>query len=334
VKKHTGNIEKAAASTELIDYAYRAYGIGAVSSVRDLGGAFNLNLLLTARERRVILRVHRPWVTVERMGAVNSVKAHVRAAGIPVPMTMRALSGSDFEHFQGRILEVEEHILADDEEAGGASPLRFRMLGRLHAALSSIEGASGMPQPVVQNYLPLQELAAWISETRRLIRGGRSSQAESALRLCDAADRSASAIRERLAEVGGSMPRQLVHGDYGAGNVLLRNGDIVGVIDWDFCAFHERVYDLAYSLFWEWARASHGDAKPFMENLVSAYEEGLGASLSSGERDVLPLMAARVPLYWIGEARWLPDPAASVLAMEHAMDAARRLADTSGKRYY
>ena len=50
-----------------------------------------------------------------------------------------------------------------------------------------------------------------------------------------------------------------IHGDYGGGNVLFRRGHVVAVVDFDFLAIRERVYDLAYCLYWMLVRLAGTD---------------------------------------------------------------------------
>ncbi len=42
----------------------------------------------------------------------------------------------------------------------------------------------------------------------------------------------------------------MMHGDYYRGNILCRNGGIVGIIDWDECAYGAIIYEIAWAM-WE-----------------------------------------------------------------------------------
>ena len=49
---------------------------------------------------------------------------------------------------------------------------------------------------------------------------------------------------------GLSTPRQLVHGGFGYDNVLIENGRVSAVLDWQDARFGDSLFDLAYMDFW------------------------------------------------------------------------------------
>src|SRR5215831_16923442 len=50
---------------------------------RDLGGSLNLNLLVSRGDDQLVVRVHRPSVSADRLLAIQAVRARVDAAGVP-----------------------------------------------------------------------------------------------------------------------------------------------------------------------------------------------------------------------------------------------------------
>ena len=44
--------------------------------------------------------------------------------------------------------------------------------------------------------------------------------------------------------------RNLIHGDFGSNNVLVENGVIIGVLDWDCAAVGDYLYDVATAYYW------------------------------------------------------------------------------------
>jgi hygromycin-B 4-O-kinase len=44
--------------------------------------------------------------------------------------------------------------------------------------------------------------------------------------------------------------RELVHGGFGYGNVLVHDGQVTGVLDWQDARYGDHVFDLAYMLYW------------------------------------------------------------------------------------
>ncbi len=49
---------------------------------------------------------------------------------------------------------------------------------------------------------------------------------------------------------GHHLTRHLVHGDYGGENILWSKDRIVALLDFGMVDLHERVIELAYSLYW------------------------------------------------------------------------------------
>jgi hygromycin-B 4-O-kinase len=61
--------------------------------------------------------------------------------------------------------------------------------------------------------------------------------------------------------------RELVHGGFGYGNVLVNDGQIAAVLDWQDARYGDHIFDLAYMLFW-----LDGSTQ---EICVNAYKESL-----------------------------------------------------------
>ena len=107
--------------------------------------------------------------------------------------------------------------------------------------------------------------------------------------------------------------------DFGGDNLLFRGGDVAAILDFDFLAVRERVFDLAFALYWVFANREAGRAPRDLSwdrgaALVARYNEGTTRPLSHDEWDSLPIEIARIPLYWVAEASFAADPIASVAA--------------------
>ncbi len=86
-------------SPELIDTVVRAYDLTLTSDPIDLGGSSNLNLLLPERERGYVARIYRAWVTPRRLEGIQSVRATLRAAGLPFTQTRPSADGQPWISF-------------------------------------------------------------------------------------------------------------------------------------------------------------------------------------------------------------------------------------------
>ncbi|MBO0796988.1 MAG: hypothetical protein J2P36_39420 [Ktedonobacteraceae bacterium] len=50
-----------------VDDLARQFRMGTVAEVKDLGGMYNLNLLLATTTGKYVLRVYHPWATQQRL---------------------------------------------------------------------------------------------------------------------------------------------------------------------------------------------------------------------------------------------------------------------------
>ena len=107
---------------------------------------------------------------------------------------------------------------------------------------------------------------------------------------------------QEAAALSPTLPRQLIHGDFSLGNLLLDGPTVVGILDFEFCGHDLRAMELATALGLLLTKTT-GDRlwRPF----VTAY---LGAlPLSVEERQALPVLTrlsrAAGLLWWIGRER-------------------------------
>jgi homoserine kinase type II len=118
---------------------------------------------------------------------------------------------------------------------------------------------------------------------------------------------------ERAAEIAGpiyaSLPTQLIHGDFGFGNILVKGGRVRGIVDFEYAGRNVRAMELASGL-------SSAIARDFRESLwrpvLTGYLRTLRLDLT--EIAALPALAvlhwAVIVVWWSGrslEGRPFPD---------------------------
>jgi homoserine kinase type II len=292
---------RALASPGLFAALREQYGLRADEGVRDLGGSSNLNLLVAHSDRRVVVRVYRPWVTAARLAAIQAARRQLASGGVPCALPLPTRDGPSWTVVDGRIVEVEPYVEHDGRmnswerlEAG------LPLLGRIHTLLQPLEvSAAGRTAPASNNIEP-QDVLPGVRRGTRHIRQWNASPAE----LQIAADSAELAGLVAQAERGvGALPRQLVHGDYWDNNVLFRAERIVHVADLDFMGERARIDDLALTLYYTNStfkddQESERRARK-LRTLIDAYDTGLDEPLTAAERAVLPLALARTPLCFI-----------------------------------
>lgn len=309
------------------------FELGSIGSRLDLGGTYNQNIHLRTSAGEYVVRAHRPWMTIDRLQSIQQTRCALAGAGLPVPGPLSARTGDTVLLLDGRLVEVERFFphtgTADSwdryEEA-------FRLLGRLHDALR-IHAPTGLVPPRVSNYGTLGQLQRWLARTLVVLRHYRpSAEAIAALAVCEETRDLIGAFGERWEATHLSLPIQPIHGDYGGGNVLFRQECIAAILDFDFLAIRERVFELAYALYWLLARLEPNhvpEEYPWgkVAELLATYNGATDRPLLQPELSALPIEMARVPLYWVAEAGFTPDPVGAVMAMAHTIPGSRWLTD-------
>lgn len=309
------------------------YGLTVVRADLPIAsGAVNGVARLATDAGEVVVRVHRPWTTAARLATVHAVCTSLHAAGLPLPHILRARDGTTATRLADRLVEVVAYVphthTADNWGRGAAA---FAMLARLHAALDTLP--PGLVPPPYSSYATPDEAVGMLDETEAAFTAlaARPRYAEAA-----AVRSTARALLRQLAEArcayGAHLPRGLAHGDYGGDNVLLDGERVVALLDFDFLGERERLADLAYALYWALER--YGSAFPAMPSdvalaraagLLAQYERHTARPLTPVERVALPLELARVPLYWVAEAGYLPADAAHAGPLDQTLRFARHV---------
>lgn len=307
----------------------KAFGLNDVRAWRDLGGTYNLNVLLDAGAGRYVMRVHREWVNSARLEQLHTIKLALHNACLPVVLPLATVQGTYWLASQGRLVELEPFVahthVADSWERYAAA---LGMLGRLHDALSVYSGQDTFVPPPVSNYGTPARLLAWTQRVSQKIRRNPESAAKTrALAICNVSCTLLQYLQRAWSEVAEQLPRQLIHGDYGGGNVLFEHEHIAGVLDFDFLGERERIYELAYTLYWmlnrlEGAAMEHASWSRAAE-LLSCYDTAIRQPLTLLEREHIVMEMVRVPLYWIAEANFLPHPELEIVRLAGRVQSAQ-----------
>ena len=105
--------------------------------------------------------------------------------------------------------------------------------------------------------------------------------------------------------LAGSLPRQVIHGDFAFVNVLIHEGKVTGMLDFEFAGPDIRAAELATAMYITIVRANEAQRWPLLEALTAGYRRSLPLD---------PLEVAAVPelirrrsaigvIHWIGRHR-------------------------------
>ena len=294
-------------SAELIDTVVRAYELTTNGDPIDLGGSSNLNLLFPEGELGYVARIYRAWVTQERLEGIQSVRAPLRAAGLPFPQTRPAADGCLFLPFADWLVEVEPFVSGQDMRTWAELKDGMRMLGMIHTVLSGITAPPGTRRALAANHIDAADAFQTTVRACSAIRAWASTASEE--RIVRVSEELVSALLYSGDESSLELPRQLVHGDFWDNNVKFQNGSLVAVLDLDFMEEGARIDDLALVLYYANSGSTFASLRSPVERmqalrqLVDAYDSGLECHLSEEERAALPLALARTPLKYARHLR-------------------------------
>jgi len=309
-----------AATPALIKMVCEQFGLAAVRTTRDVGGTYNLNLRLhTIDHRAYIVRVYRPWVTAARLQTLVEVKRRLNTAGMPTPTPLQSRDGAASIQHDGRWVEVEPYVAHDGNcDTVARYQIGFELLARFHDCLEGMPVAAFVP-PRVANYVETATLVDWIRQIEPTLTD------QDALSLCQQARDLLAVIQDWWQAAGESLPQRYTHGDFGGENLLFQHDDVVAVLDLDFVARCERIFDLAYTLYWMLVRLGDDQIVHRAASMMGAYHHGAATSLTQAELAALPVELARVPLYWIGAAIFVEHPTGEILRNRDGVRFAQRI---------
>ena len=298
-----------ALSSQLLELVGERYGL-CVDSPRDLGGSFNLNVLVDGH----VLRVYGPWVSAERLQELQRIRRVLRSRGAPIPGLRPAADGSPWGAWGDCVFEVESYMAGAPMDSWERLSTGMRALGRLHSLMADLDVR--VPPPIA-NHLPQEiALAATLDATAIIRSWGPTAQEE---RYAECAETLA-----RMLPVT-PLPCQLVHGDFWDNNVLFHDSELdriqdgtrtvlgrrgaagvcsshpgfglAAVLDLDFAGVRPRIDDLALPL--GYCVLDAGARPADVRGLVDAYDAGCTTPLSDGERRALPFAMARMALSFL-----------------------------------
>jgi Ser/Thr protein kinase RdoA (MazF antagonist) len=275
----------------------------------DLGGVMSLNVRLVSAG--LVLRVHQPFLSCQRLLAVQEVRQHLAVAGLIVPVAVSHRNATVLRCGK-RWAELEPYIPHERlRPALDAYVWLFRAIGLLHRALARLD--SPVPRPLVATYAPPTSLRRWLPVTEAAVQG--DPEAGEIARLLR--DLLRSLRRQWLPTT--ALPMQLVHGDARLPNICRTPDSATVYLDFGFLAMRPRVHELAYALAFmvqalDGHRAPEQFAWPYVRELIGEYEAAANTRLTPAERSALVPYTAAVPLYHAALDGFSNDPASQLRA--------------------
>ncbi len=283
-----------------------------VLSHYDLGAIESLRVFPRGSRRSPKIRVksHRGEYLLKRRASgqddpyrvafAHDLQLLLAQRGYPVPGIIGTRDNNSMLQLNGRIYELFNYVHGTrfDRTASQAHQVGWQ-LARLHTNLANhrskyelpsnsfhaateIDAKMGLLAPAIMSAEPQIDRAALLSTTDYL----RRAYLDAAHRVEDAGFR--------------AWPRDILHGDWHPGNLLFRDGRVVGVLDFDSARIEPRVVDIANAAL-QFSMLMDAPDQPetwpdgldanMIRILLKGYDdgvEGVGQPLGSSEHAAFP----------------------------------------------
>ncbi len=226
------------------------------------------------------------------------LRAAAARAGWPAARVVPTGDGAPAVEFEGWCWTCEGRLPGEPRELVTVAAWRIagRLLGRLHRDLAAADPGEQRPGLGKVWELDLVTGAAGAGTFNQLV----TALGEEYPELAAAVRRERYRNLRELARLGyPELPEQPVHGDFSAKNLLWANGELSGLVDWEFSRRDAALCDLAPLLM---------PFEPLEPQFARALFEGYAAvrPVSNQEFGLLPALVRASLLWWVAAelVRW------------------------------
>jgi len=288
-------------ATRLPDAVQEEFGLSGGSATPLEGGRMNRHWLAEKDGERLVVRRYHPSRGLESVRWEQALVAHVGRRGWPVAVAKAGASGSAAFVSEGAAWSAAPFL---DGETGDAESVAMRtiygrLLARLHNDMASFEGGSQRPGLGKTWELDVLVEPAGAGGFNALLAAFGREYPELAGSIRRERYRN---LRELSRLHYGDLPDRPIHGDFHPWNLLFRDGQLTGVLDFDQCRMDALACDIAPLLM---------PFQPLEPRLAAAFFSGYESvrPLSEVEWEVLPALVRAALLWWVAHllVRWLLD---------------------------
>jgi Ser/Thr protein kinase RdoA (MazF antagonist) len=234
--------------------------------------------------RAVVVKAHRPAVTLAFLEAIGRVQRALADHGVPAPQPLTEPVPYGSAHL------TAETLLAGDAHADGHDPVVRRAIAEGLAGFVRTGRALGLERALAMPH-PMAVPAGALYPEPHSLRFDFDATAAG----CEWIDDLARRARNMLAAVPAG-PELLVHGDWRIENVAVEDGAVVAIYDWDSVCVQPEVATVATSVWSycvDWTRpvGEHFPSNDEMRGFLADHEAARGAPFDARERTFL---AARI----------------------------------------
>ncbi|MBI1363062.1 MAG: homoserine kinase [Proteobacteria bacterium] len=244
------NVSKADATSLLEAYPQ----IGTLQALEGIAeGTENTNYKLTADSGNYILTLFEGRLDATRLQWYLDLQAHLKARGIPAPLTHTGTDGAQIRKVAGIPASVFEFLTG--HATATPSPAQCKSAGAMLAAMHMAAADFEPRHPNLMDISTLRQMQGTIMADVPELPGPMMSLLQT---LVDATID----LSKDLTALPDSLPRGVVHLDYFPDNVFFDGNAVSGVIDYFFAGTDCWAYDFAIALIAWGYEGPTGSLKP------------------------------------------------------------------------
>jgi homoserine kinase type II len=233
------------------------YALGQLQAAQRIERGFvNDNWIVETDRGRYFLKRHRPDLhkperakDTRLLLAQHELIKWLGEGGFPAPVIVPTAGGETLLFLNGELYEIQGYIEGDPYDHNRSAHLEAAAvtLGRYHARVKGFAQRALFTHGEL--YSPADAGAALRLVTTRLHEAGQRGEAPGLPAVFQQLRSRAHDLTARFARHG-KLPGLVIHGDYYAGNLLFRDDQILGVVDYDNASWQPRVVEVAEALIY------------------------------------------------------------------------------------
>lgn len=260
----------------------KEYGIGNLQKIESkLGGFVNMNLKIHTCKGKYVVRIFLEDIEQERLDYAYAIVLKLSNASVPALTPILNQEGLYYSRYKDYLVQVTPFVEGSPFEWLTKQAYNSgQMLCKMHQALTTVQES---PKSTgVYQYYQLDPLSIMIQLTER----GHDLPSHEGSDIDDYY----TLINQHSIETS-ELPMTIIHGDWNPWNQLYtENCEVNCVMDFDSLQLGERVFDVAYALYFFLIQHQN-------ESLGREFLKGYGC-LTQQEIIVLPILIAKIGLFF------------------------------------
>jgi Ser/Thr protein kinase RdoA (MazF antagonist) len=269
-------VDTAEPGADLLEAVAEAYGLQTPISAERLTGGFANDVFLLTDDPPVVLHIKHPPLDLRSLSWEHELLALLRPHLPEIPSPMRTLGGGTFLLHEERPVWLTPYVPGEPAEPADRRAVAAA-LGRLHAVQLEVKPRPGHPRLRDLPIPPLRPMPPAFDSWLPLIASARTETIELISRIATT----------RQTTVG------ITHNDIFPGNVLVYDGHVTGLLDWEEADLDWLVWDLASSILTFCSTADGDLDTSATQGFLDTYRAASGRVQPEEDDLIVPLLRAK-----------------------------------------